>query len=315
MKIKNLFIISILICSISSCSNMDGSETQSQTDSTQTVRSDIEKVTGIARIEPEKGLLFVYANTNGSITKILAEENQQVAQGSLLLVLDNVIDKALLEVEESKISTQSSAIEATKQNEASIKNDLDKAKSDLALNIKLFEAKAITQQTLNDSKAKREKLSSDYAKAVADKNQQINKMEEIKANVNYRRKVLEEKQLKTVFAGKVLQWDVHNGDYVTQGQKLGQFAPDGALVAVTEVDELFQDRVKKGMKTEIFSQLNGEKIATGTVVYVADFLKKKSLFSDDNTVEDRRVKEVKIRLDSNSKAIINNKVDCSIYLK
>jgi HlyD family secretion protein len=315
MKITNLFIISALICFILSCSYKDGSRTQPQTDSTQTVRLDIQKVTGVARIEPEKGLLYIYAKTNGSIAKILAEENQQVAQGSLLLVLDNATDRALLEVEESKISAQFSAIEAAKQNEASLKNDLDKAKSDIALNKKLFEAKAITEQALNDNKAKMEKLSSDYAKAVADKNQQINKMEEIKANVNYRRSVLKEKQLKTVFAGKVLQWDVHNGDYVTQGKKLGQFAPDGALVAVTEVDELFQDKVKKGMKTEIFSQLNGEKIATGTVVYVANFLKKKSLFSDDNTVEDRRVKEVKVRLDSNSKAIINSKVDCVIYLK
>ena len=313
---KNLFIISALICLLSSCSNNEKNSAASlQSDSTQSVQLDIRKVTGVARIEPEKGLLYIYANANGRITKILAEENQQLAQGSVLLTLDNATDKALLEVEESKISAQISAIEASKQNEASLKNDLEKSQSDFALNKQLFEAKAITQQALTDSKAKVEKLSMDYAKAVAEKNQQVNKMEEIKANVNYRKNILAEKQLRTISSGKILQWDVHNGDYVTPGQKLGQFAPDGALVAVTEIDELFQDKVKEGMKADIFSQLNGEKIATGTVVYMADFLKKKSLFSDDNTVEDRRVREVKVRLNSNSKTIINSKVDCHIYLK
>lgn len=313
---KNILIISAFICALSACSNSEKNSTaQPQTDSTKILQSDIKKVTSVARIEPEKGLLYIYANTNGSIAKILVKENQKLAQGSLLLTLDNATDKALLEVEQSKISAQVSAIEATKQNEASIKKDLDKAKSDFALNKQLFEAKAITQLELNDSEVKIEKLSSDYAKAVADKNQQISKMEEVKANVNYREKILDEKQVKTILPGKVLQWNVHNGDYVTQGQKLGQFAPEGDLVAVMEVDELFQDKVKNGMKAEVFSQLNGEKIDEGTVIYVADFLKKKSLFSDDNTVEDRRVKEVKIRLNSNYKAIINSKVDCSIYLK
>ena len=316
MKIKNLFIVSILIYAISSCSNKEAkSETQSKADSTQTAQQSLEKITGIARIEPEKGLLYIYSSSNGSIDKILANENQQVEQGSSLLILDDATDRALLEVDQSKISAQNSVIEASKQNEASVKTDLMKAQSDLALNKKLLDAKAITQQALNESKTKLEKLLNDYAKAIADKNQQINKMKEIKANVNYRKKVLDDKRLRSAFPGKVLQWDVHAGDYVTQGQKLGQFAPDGSLVAVTEVDELFQDKVKEGMKADVFSQLDGKKIASGTVTYVAGFLKKKSLFADDNTVEDRRIKVIKVRLEDNTRAVINSKVDCAIYLK
>ncbi len=312
MKLRTFLIAGILASSFCSCSNKGNKNKVQATVNDQT---DIESITGVARIEPENGLLNIYANSNGRITKIVALENQPITEESPLLILDSDIEKALLNVEESKIAAQKAAIEAAARNTESVKNDLDKAKSDLTLNGQLFAVKAITKQTLDDSKVKVEKLISNYAKAVADKNQQTNILSELRANIDYRRALLNERILNSAFAGHVLQWEVHNGDYVTQGQKIGQFAPEGALAAVTEIDELFQDRVKVGMKADVYSQLNGERIATGTVVYVANFLKKKSLFSDENTVEDRRVKELKVRLDDNSKAVINSKVDCTIHLK
>lgn len=310
MKIKFFFIASLFVFSFCSCTN-NNVKTKEQA----VIQAEIESITGVARIEPENGLLTIYANSNGRINKIAALENQQIAEDSPLLVLDNTVEKTLLDVEQSKISSQNAAIEAATRNAESVKNDLDKAVSDFQLNEQLFDAKGITRQALDDSRAKVEKLTSDYAKALADRNEQRTKMNEVKTNVNYRQALLDEKVLKSAFSGYVLQWDVHCGDYVTQGQKIGQFAPEGSLVAVTEIDELFQDKVKTGMKAEVFSQLNGERIATGTVIYIAGYLKKKSLFSDDNTVEDRRVKEVKVRLDDNSKAVINSKVDCTIHLK
>lgn len=312
MKIGTFLIAGILTCGFCSCTNDRGTGKEQ----IKTPRQmEIENITGVARIEPENGLLGIYANSGGRISKIIALENQHVSGESPLLALDDAVEKALLEVEESRVPAQNAAIEAAVQNVESVKNDLEKAKSDLRLNEQLFDVKAITEQALNDSKVNVEKLAGSYAKALADKNQQAGKMQEIKAGISYRRALLDERLLKSAFAGHVLQWEVHDGDYVTQGQKLGQFAPEGSLVAVTEIDELFQDRIKAGMKADVYSQLNGERIATGTVVYVADFLKKKSLFSDENTVEDRRVKEVKVRLDNSSKAVINSKVDCTVHLK
>lgn len=312
MKTTTFLMTGIMACTLLSCT-----ASSDKTENLTTVKGqqEITTITGVARIEPEKGLLSIYAGSNGIINRIAVSENEQVTEGSPLLYLQNSAEKALLEVEESKLTSQYAAIEAAVRNAQSVKSELDKAKSDLQLNEQLFEAKGITRQALNDSRANVEKLSSDYAKAVADRNQQSAVLTEIQANINYRRALLDEKALAAPFTGNVLQWEVHQGDYVTTGQKLGQFAPEGPLVAVTEIDELFQERVKEGMKADIYSQLNGERIATGTVVYVAGFLKKKSLFSDENTVEDRRVKEVKVRLDASSKAVINSKVDCTIYLK
>lgn len=311
MKIRTFLIAGLLLCSFCSCTENNG-KVEKQTVIRQT---EITSITGIARIEPENGLLSMYANSNGRINRITTLENERITEGTTLLYLDNSVEKALLDVEQSKIKAQNAAIEATSRNAESVKYDLDKAKNDLRLNERLFEAKGITRQALNDSRANVEKLTSDYARAVAERNQQASALNEIQANINYRHALLEDKTLTAAFAGHVLQWEVHNGDYVTMGQKLGQFAPEGSLVAVTEIDELFQDRIKTGMKADVYSQLNGERIGMGIVVYVADYLKKKSLFSDENTVEDRRVKEVRIRLDENSKVVINSKVDCTIHLK
>lgn len=311
MEIRTFLIAGLLVCGFCSCTE-NNEKTEKQT---ATRQDEITSITGIARIEPENGLLSIYANSNGRVNRIATLENERITEGTPLLYLDNSVEQALLDVEQSKVTGQNASIEAASRNAESVKSDLDKAKSDLQLNEQLFEAKGITRQALNDSRANVEKFTSDYAKAIADRNQQKNMLGEIQANINYRRALLNEKVLNTAFTGHVLQWEVHNGDYVTTGQKLGQFAPEGSLVAVAEIDELFQDKIKTGMKADVYSQLNGERIGTGTVVYVADYLKKKSLFSEENTVEDRRVKEVKVRLDDNSKAVINSKVDCTIHLK
>lgn len=305
-----LMMLALISCSSENKKN----ETVSKPDSAS-IKADMNTVVGVARVEPENGLLNIYANANGRISKIVASENQPVSKGSDLALLDNQTDNALLAIEQSKAPAQNAAILSAQQNANAILSDLQKAQKDQALNEQLFSAKAITEQALNDSKSKVTRLQYDYQKLVADIAEQKSKKQEIDANVKYRKAILCDRQIKSAFPGMVLQWDVHEGDYVTTGQKLGQFAPDGPLIAVTEVDELFSDKVGKGMRAEIYSQMNGQKIGSGTVVFIAEFLKKKSLFSDENTVEDRRVRAVKVRLDPVAKVNINNKVDCKIYLK
>ncbi len=298
-----------------SCSGENKNDDTVSKNDTASKKAAIHMVAGIARIEPEKGLLNIYANANGRISKIAASENQSVSKGSDLALLDNQTDNALLAIEQSKAPAQKAAILSAQQNAKAILSDLEKAQKDVALNEQLFNSKAITEQALNDSKSKVTRLRYDYQKLVADIAQQKSKVQEIDASIKYRKAILSDRQIRSAYPGTVLQWDVHEGDYVTPGQKLGQFAPDGPQVAVTEVDELFSDKVEKGMKAEIFSQMNGQKTGSGTVIYVAGFLKKKSLFSDENSVEDRRVREVKVLLNAGAKVNINNKVDCKIYLK
>jgi len=308
--LKSTVLLLLIMISFTACNSND-----EKNKNLTTTSKEIDKIVGVARIEPEKGLLYIYSTADGKIETLQADENSQVNEGSILANLDIKTDIAQLNQERSKISSQQSSIQSSEANAKAILSELQKAKADVLLNENLFEAKAIAEQTLKDSKAKASKLTFDYEKQLADVNLSKNKIKELDANLQYRNSVISEKQIEAPLAGKVLQWDIHKGDYVTAGQKLGQFAPDGDIIAITEVDELFVNKVKIGLKAKIVSQANGKKIGEGTVVFVAEFLKKKSLFSDENTVEDRRVKEVKIRLNKTTSAIINNRVDCIIYLK
>ncbi len=276
---------------------------------------EISKVTGIARIEPENGLLYIYAHSSGTIVNMPHSENDMVQKGDLLIGLDEKEDAAQLALEQSKISNHLASINAAKGNLMTINVDLEKAKADEKLNIELYAAKAITLQTLNDSKAKTQKLTTQYNLQLAEIEKVKSQRKEIDANIHHKKVLLAAKSIRATRNGKILEWDVSPGDYTTTGQKLGLFAPEGALIAVTEVDELFADKVQIGLKADVISQLDGQKIGEGEVVFVADFLKKKSLFSDENVVEDRRVRTIKIRLTPDSKAIINARVDCVINLK
>jgi len=80
-----------------------------------------------------------------------------------------------------------------------------------------------------------------------------------------------------------------------------------------EVDELFADRVAVGQAAGIRRQGGSEILATGKVVSVAPDLKQKSLFSDEiGKLEDRRVREVRIRLDppAGSPLLLGARVEC-----
>lgn len=313
----NRTIKQITLCGMAVMFAISSCKTEGKTEEeiTNVVPQKITKVVGIARIEPENGLLYVYANSTGTIVNMTHKENDIVEKDAVLITLDQKADLAQLAMEKSKITSHSASVIAAEETLKTVNADLQKAKEDVALNEQLFAAKAITKQALNDSKVKAKKLIAEYNKQIAEVKKVKSQRTEIDATIKYKSILLSQKNITAPLKGKILQWDVHLGDYINSGQKLGQFAPEGPLVAVTEVDELFADKVQLGMKADILSQLDGQKIAEGDVVFVADFLKKKSLFSDENEVEDRRVRTVKIRLTPESKAIINARVDCIIKLK
>jgi multidrug efflux pump subunit AcrA (membrane-fusion protein) len=126
------------------------------------------------------------------------------------------------------------------------------------------------------------------------------------------------KDKKRVYApedGMMLNWDVKLGQAIAAGTKLGDFAPAGNLMAITEIDELYALKVKTGQKVSINLQGTNDKLSSGTVIYCAPYLSKKSIFSDraDN-LEDRRVREVHVRVDNPNAVLIGSRVECIISL-
>jgi predicted RNA-binding protein with TRAM domain len=113
----------------------------------------------------------------------------------------------------------------------------------------------------------------------------------------------------------ILNWDIKLGQTIASGVKLADFAPNGDLIATTEVDELYAMKVKKGQRVKINIQGTKEELSSGTVIYCAPFLSKKSIFNDraDN-LEDRRVREVRVRIDKPDAVLIGSRVECVISL-
>ncbi|HXD93019.1 MAG TPA: HlyD family efflux transporter periplasmic adaptor subunit, partial [Bacteroidia bacterium] len=128
--------------------------------------------------------------------------------------------------------------------------------------------------------------------------------------------VIDKKKIKAPANGKILSVDVRLGNNVLASQSVGDFAPDGPLIAITEVDELFATKIAVGMKAYIRPQGQLDTLATGKIYLTSPYLRKKTLFSDDATnMEDRRVREVRVLLDKSDKVLIGSRVECVILLK
>jgi hypothetical protein len=75
------------------------------------------------------------------------------------------------------------------------------------------------------------------------------------------------------------------------------------------------NKLQLGQQAIIRTQGTDDQLAKGEVVYLSPYLKKKSLFSDDSAnMEDRRVREVRIRLTGAANLLINSRVEAVIDL-
>jgi hypothetical protein len=103
---------------------------------------------------------------------------------------------------------------------------------------------------------------------------------------------------------------------VQSGTAVAEFAPDGAVTVICEVDELFVDKIQLGQKATIRPQGATETLAEGVVMTVSPYLKKKSIFSDEaGALEDRRVREVRVKLNTTANLLFNSRVECVIAVK
>jgi HlyD family secretion protein len=314
---KKYFLFFVTITLLSSCNKKEKEEAEkAKADSLANVPTTNNQILGVARIEPEDGILNLTAGTSGKVLAVLIKENQIVEKGQSLLTIENNIENAQLAQSESKISTQKAAIGVSQANLEAAKVSLKNARDTYERNLRLFEGNAQTKQAVDDSKATVDRLMKDVETATANIEQSKSKVNELQADINYFRTLVSQKKVNSLVSGKVLKVAVKTGDYVNNTTQIAEFAPKGSLIAKTEVDELYAEKIQLGQKAFIISQTTGDTLAHGSVSYTADYLKQKSLFKDQSTEqEDRRVRDVSIRLESGKMPLIGSRVDCVILLK
>ncbi len=299
-----------------SCGGGEGGEAAANPADSLIRVSAVEQIVGVAIIEPKDHIISLYAESAGLITKIYFDINDTVRKGDVILELSSEVEAAQLAQARSKLNTQKALIENAISQLSSQKSKLTNAQVNYERNQKLLQSGGITLKELEDSKYVFEGLQSDVLAAEANVKQQQSKLAEIAADIQYFSELLNKKKVVAPMDGQILSMDVKQGNNLSTTQVIGDFAPAGPLMAVTEVDELYADQIVNGLKAYVRPQGKTDTIGVGTVFLTSPYLRKKSLFADDPAnMEDRRVREVRVLLEEGSKALIGSRVECVIQIK
>jgi multidrug efflux pump subunit AcrA (membrane-fusion protein) len=312
-NIKTILVLITFSIVIASCGESKKEKVDEAANQTPT---EVTKIVGMASVEPLTRIVSLYSDVGGIVDKINYDINSEVKANDVIFVLNTEVEEAQLAQAKSKLGTQQAMINVAKAQLASLKVKQDNAQVNYNRNVNLLKAGAVTQQVTDDSKFAYESLQNDVLAADAGLKQQDAKVSELQADINYYERVIDKKKIKAPTNGKILSVDVRLGNNVLASQSVGDFAPDGPLIAITEVDELFATKVSNGMKAYIRPQGQLDTITTGKIYLTSPYLRKKTLFSDDATnMEDRRVREVRVLLDKSDKVLIGSRVECVILLK
>ena len=275
----------------------------------------VEEIIGIGRIEPANKIYPIGSELGGRVVQILVIEGEAIKKGQLLVELDGATEDAQINQSASRLTARSERINSLAARIEAINIKISAATITYNRDKKLAEAKAGTEKDALDSETALLNLKAELVIAKADLKEAQASLEELKAESAYYGQLKRKKQLFAPEDGMMLSIDVKPGQALAPGSKIGDFAPSGGLIAITEVDELFALKVKNDLKVSIKIQGTNELLSTGTVVYCSPYLSKKSIFSDKaDNLEDRRVREVRIKIDTPSAVLIGSRVECVIKL-
>ncbi|WES98469.1 efflux RND transporter periplasmic adaptor subunit [Chryseobacterium arthrosphaerae] len=274
------------------------------------------KIVGLAEIQPEKKIISLFSQTGGFVREIKHDIGDTIKKGDVIVVLDTQIEQAQLDQAMSKIAAQEAAIANNSAQLGALEVKTTNTKEIYDRNEVLFQTRGASKQDMNNSKfdyevARQNQIAQRQAIVQAKA-----RLGELQSDVQYAQTVLKQKIVRAPYDGSILSMDIKVGNSISTNQALGDFAPAGNLIAITEVDELFANQVRIGMKAYVRSQGKNDTLATGTVYLLSPYLSKKTLFSDGAAnLEDRRVREVRILLDKNAQLIIGRRVESVIITK
>lgn len=276
----------------------------------------VREVVALGRIEPENKLTSLAAEASGIVEALPAAEGQVVRKGQLLLALNHAVEQAQVAQARSRLGTQRAQIAA---DQAALRSAQAKATNLVrtAARVRELSARgAETAQSRDDAQTDAATQQQEVARLQAAAQSAQRQLAALQADVAVAEAQLSQRFVRAPSAGRVLKWDVEVGGSVSPGASLGDFAPAGRPTVLCEVDELFASRVRVGQAAYVRPQGGTERLAAGTVIFAAPYLKQKSLFAATaGAAEDRRVREVRVVLpQGGDKLLLNSRVECVIAL-
>lgn len=275
----------------------------------------ITEVVGVGKVEPESKIVNLAATSGGIVTQVFKTDGDSVIGGEKLVQLENETERLKISEIRSQMRTQSSQIALEKNNIKDAEAKLSNKKKLLVTTQNLVNKGAETIQVYDDLETDVKTLTLSLEKSKINVHMAESKLQEIAGQLRTAEAEAEKKVLCAPTAGKVLNMQVTQGAALNQYATYAEFAPEGALIIRSEVDELFSQKLKVGQQVSIRYAGSQEVIAKGTIKMLSPYLKKKSLFSEKaNDQEDRRVREIRISIQGNPGLVINSKVECVINL-
>jgi multidrug resistance efflux pump len=310
-------VMSLALMAAAGCGGNKQEEAQkAKADSLALAPLQIQQVVGICNIEPIKHTLSLNAENSGLVESITTDAGAEVKKGDVIVVLSHSAEEAQTQQASSKIATQQAAIEQSSAAVRASQVRASDAKRNYDRDKKLFADHALTQQQLDAAETQMNTSQRELEVSEAALRQSQTKLNEMQADLRYFEALLAKKYVKAPEDGVLLSMDARLGEMLSPEKSIGEFAPAGAIMAVTEVDELFASRIANGQRAFVRMQGSTEVLGEGTVIFASPYLKKKSLFSDSaKNLEDRRVREVQVQLNNASRVLLGSRLECVIEFK
>jgi len=278
------------------------------------VKPEVNQVVGIGKIEPENEILQLTSEVSGIIVKVYKHENDSVKKGDIILELKHSIEDANIADLQNKVATQAAQVKADQTNIQTFKIKYDNAVITFRRLQGLLEKGAETQQVVDNAQTEMKTLQADIAQQEALVEVSKRKLAETKTQVKISIEALKQKFIKAPINGVLIEMsNTTIGSTINFEQSFAQLNSKGQSVVVCEIDELFADKMAEGQQSWIRNPGSMDTLSMGRVYFVSSFLKKKSLFTDQaGEKQDRRVREIKIKLDTPKTMLLNSRVECVV---
>jgi multidrug resistance efflux pump len=266
-------------------------------------------------VEPEAKVYKITTEVGGQIQRIAVQSGDSVRTGQLILELTQDAEAAALAQAQAAVTAKEAELAAIEASMEANKVKLENARTRAERTRRLVEKQAETRQNLDDQLAEVRTYEKEETRLQAQITQIKTAAAENRAKVKVAQVNLAKRRITAPANGQILTMDLTPGASVSAFATVAELAPAGFMSVLLEVDELFADKVRNGQQATIRLQGTVEAVATGTVVYTAPALKKKSLFAENaGDLEDRRVREVRIRLNEGHNLAVGSRVEAVIRL-
>jgi len=273
-------------------------------------------IIGIGKIIPEQQIIQVATQTNGVLKTIFKQENATFQKGEVLAVLSNDVESNEVNESISRIDIQNQEVVVAKAAIAEYESKLLNAQNLYNRLKSLYDKGAETMQNVENAETDYKTLQANISRLKSQIAVAQSRVASSNLNTSLFKAKLDKTKIIAPCNGKVLEWKIQPGEGIASQQTIAQIAPSGNTIVEGEIDESLALKAKIGQLVEVNYLGSKDVIAKGKIYFLSEYLRKKSMFSEQSgEAEDRRVRIVKVMLENPQGLLFNAKVEVKISTK